>query len=76
MKLYARDTFISICVAVAAILIVVTLTMVVSQPANAKPEFAAQTGLPCGKCHQNPAGGGPRKPFGEKFKANGFKLSK
>lgn len=76
MKLCARDAFISICVAVAAILIGSIMTVIVSQPANAKPEFAAQTGLPCGKCHQNPAGGGPRKPFGEKFKANGFKLSK
>jgi hypothetical protein len=76
MKLHAKDAFISICAAAAAILIVGTMTMIVSHPANAKPEFAAQTGLPCGKCHQNPAGGGPRKPFGEKFKENGFKLSK
>ena len=45
-------------------------------PANAKPEFAAQTGLACGRCHVNPAGGGPLKPFGKKFKANGFKLKK
>jgi hypothetical protein len=45
-------------------------------PANAKPEFAAQTGLPCGRCHVNPAGGGKLKPFGQKFKANGFKLKK
>jgi hypothetical protein len=45
-------------------------------PANAKPEFAAKTGLACGQCHVNPAGGGPLKPFGKKFKANGFKLKK
>ena len=45
-------------------------------PANAKPEFAAQTGLPCGQCHQNPAGGGKLKSFGEKFKANGNKVPK
>ena len=44
--------------------------------ASAKPEFAAQTGKPCGACHQNPAGGGALKPFGEKFKANGNKLPK
>ena len=44
--------------------------------ANAKPEFAAQTGKPCGTCHQNPAGGGALKPFGEKFKANGNKMPK
>jgi hypothetical protein len=43
-------------------------------PANAKPEFSAQTKLPCGQCHSNPAGGGKLKSFGEKFKANGNKL--
>jgi len=43
-------------------------------PANAKPEFSAQTKLPCGQCHVNPAGGGKLKSFGEKFKANGNKL--
>jgi hypothetical protein len=43
---------------------------------SAKPEFAAQTGLPCGQCHTNQAGGGKLKPFGEKFKANGFKVKK
>ena len=43
-------------------------------PAAAKPEFAAQTGLPCGQCHSNPAGGGKLKAFGEKFKANGNKV--
>ena len=44
--------------------------------ANAKPEFAAQTGKACGACHQNPSGGGKLKPLGEKFKANGNKLPK
>lgn len=49
---------------------------VVSAPrsANAKPEFAAATGKPCATCHQNPAGGGPLKPFGAAFKANDYKL--
>jgi hypothetical protein len=53
------------------------IALIVSPPSvNAKPEFAAQTGLPCGQCHTNPAGGGKLKPFGEKFKANGFKVKK
>jgi hypothetical protein len=52
----------------------VTLALFGATPANAKPEFAAQTKLPCGQCHQNPAGGGKLKAFGEKFKANGNKL--
>jgi hypothetical protein len=51
-----------------------TLALVGTAPANAKPEFAAQTKLPCGQCHVNPAGGGKLKAFGEKFKANGNKL--
>jgi hypothetical protein len=50
--------------------------LMVSAPrsANAKPEFAAATGKPCGTCHQNPGGGGALKPFGEAFRANGYKL--
>jgi hypothetical protein len=42
--------------------------------ANAKPEFSAQTKLPCGQCHTNPSGSGKLKAFGEKFKANGYKV--
>ena len=30
--------------------------------------------LPCGAVPPNPAGGGKLKAFGEKFKANGFKV--
>ena len=33
------------------------LTIAAPQSANAKPEFAAATGKPCGACHANPAGG-------------------
>jgi hypothetical protein len=57
----------------AAILAAGAMFLIISPPANAKPEFAAKTGKPCGACHQNPAGGGALKPAGEKFKANGFK---
>jgi len=63
-----------LCGGAAAVLIAGAATVINLQPANAKPEFAAQTGKPCGFCHQNPAGGGALKPDGEKFKANGFKL--
>lgn len=59
-----------------ALLVSMTVALSVSTPATAKPEFAAQTGLPCGQCHQNPAGGGALKPFGTKFKDNGFKVKK
>jgi hypothetical protein len=44
------------------------------RPANALPAYAQQTGLACGRCHVNPAGGGPRNAFGKAFAANGHKL--
>ena len=50
------------------------VALVGTTPVNAKPEFSAQTKLPCGQCHVNPAGGGKLKAFGEKYKANGFKV--
>ncbi|MGO9774352.1 MAG: hypothetical protein ACLPSW_33335 [Roseiarcus sp.] len=53
--------------------VVVTLS---PRPANALPAYAAQTKLPCGKCHVNPAGGGPRNDFGKAFAANGHQLPK
>ncbi len=76
MILHAKKAVVLVCGTAAAILIASAMSLVVSSPANAKPEFAAQTGKPCGQCHQNPAGGGALKPYGQKFKANGYKLSK
>jgi hypothetical protein len=46
------------------------------QSATAKPEFTVSTSKPCVQCHQNPGGGGKLKPYGEAFKANGFKVKK
>ena len=74
MNSQVKKAFIGISVFAAAIVFVGAMSLIDSQRANAKPEFATQTGLPCGKCHQNPAGGGARKPFGDKFKENGFKV--
>jgi hypothetical protein len=48
--------------------------LLVPQRASALPAYAQQTGLACGKCHVNPAGGGARNAFGNKFQANGHKL--
>ena len=73
MKSIAKKAFALACGTAAAMLIVGTISLVGSQSASAKPEFAAQTGKPCGNCHQNPAGGGALKPAGQKFKDNGFK---
>jgi len=60
----------------AAIVTGGTITLVASNTAQAMPAYAAQTGLPCGKCHVNPAGGGQRTAFGKAFAANGHKLPK
>jgi len=73
MKAPAQKAFVGFCCAAAAALIVGATSLILSQPASAKPEFSAQTGKPCSNCHENPAGGGKLKPAGEKFKANGFK---
>lgn len=54
--------------------LIAATTLLSSHEAAAKPEFATQTKLPCGQCHANPGGSGKLKSFGEKFKANGFKL--
>ena len=51
-----------------------TMLFVLPRKAAATPVFAQQTGLPCGQCHENPAGGGKLKEFGQKFQANGNKL--
>ncbi len=58
----------------AAILIAGAVITVSPRQAQATPAYTAQTKLPCGKCHVNPAGGGPRNDFGNAFAANGHKL--
>jgi hypothetical protein len=58
----------------AAVLIVGAAATLSPRQAQALPAYAAQTGLPCGKCHENPAGGGPRNAFGQAFAANGHKV--
>jgi LPXTG-motif cell wall-anchored protein len=35
----------------------------------AMPQYAAATGQPCSTCHVNPAGGGARNAFGQRFEA-------
>jgi len=62
------------CALGLAALVAAAMLVATPREASAKPEFAAQTGLPCGQCHANPAGGGKLKSFGEKFKANGNKV--
>ena len=57
----------------AALIIWGIVSVVTTYPANAKPQFAAETKKPCGFCHTGPSGG-PLNPTGEKFKQNGYKL--
>ena len=44
------------------------------QPARATAAYSKQTGMACGRCHVNPAGGGPNTAFGKAFAANGHTL--
>jgi hypothetical protein len=60
--------------AVAALLFAATTLVVAPREAAATPAYAQQTGLPCGQCHVNKAGGGKLTAKGAKFKANGHKL--
>jgi hypothetical protein len=57
-----------------AIVLAGAAVMLTPRQAQALPKYAAQTGLPCGRCHVNPAGGGPRTSFGKSFAAHGHKL--
>ena len=61
--------------AAATALVVGFSAFVVPQQADALPAYATQTGLACGRCHVNPAGGGKRTAFGEAFLKNGHKVS-
>jgi hypothetical protein len=74
MKIFmtSRKLTVALLSAAAAAALLATASLI-AQPAAAKPEFTAQTKLPCGQCHVNPAGGDALKPFGQKFKQSGFK---
>ena len=57
-----------------AVLVAGAAATLLPRQAQATRAYAAQTGLPCGRCHVNPAGGGPNTAFGKVFAANGHKL--
>ena len=58
-----------------AVALVVALSVFADpRPANATASYAQQTGMACGRCHSNPAGGGGLTAFGKAFAANGHKL--
>jgi hypothetical protein len=60
--------------AIAGALLTLAATMFTPQSAAALPVYAARTGLPCGQCHIDPGGGGPRNAFGRAFARNGHQL--
>jgi hypothetical protein len=46
------------------------LTLALTPPARALPEYSAQTGEPCATCHTSPSGGGLRTPRGQAWVAD------
>ncbi len=60
--------------AMCGLLLAATMVVVAPREAAATPAYAQQTGLACGQCHVNPAGGGKLTSLGSKFQANGHKL--
>jgi hypothetical protein len=62
--------------ALVAGVIIATALVAAPQQAQAKPQYAAKEGKPCGYCHVNPAGGGPRNARGKRYQANGHKFKK
>ena len=65
----------------AGIILTATMLMlagvVFARQAQANNVFAQQTGVPCGGCHvYSIFGYGKLTAFGERFKANGYKLPK
>lgn len=60
----------------AAILMAGGAVILSPRPAQATMAYTAQTGLPCGKCHVNSAGGGALTAYGNAFAANGDKVPK
>ena len=57
-----------------AVAVVGLVAFSVPRPAGALSSYAQQTGLSCGRCHTNPAGGGKLTSFGSEFAANDHKV--
>ena len=57
-----------------ALAVTALLAFAVSEPAGALQSYTQKTGLSCGRCHTNPAGGGKLTAFGSEYAANGHKV--
>jgi hypothetical protein len=72
-----KSAILALATATAAAIFAAGMMLLSAAPtAQATPQFAQQTGLPCTRCHVKPTGGMPLKPFGKRFMANGNKLPK
>jgi hypothetical protein len=69
-------TFISMMTILCGAVSLAVAVLVAGAAATLLPRQAqvAQTGLPYGRRHVNPAGGGPNTAFGKAFAANSHKL--
>jgi mono/diheme cytochrome c family protein len=76
MKTHKKQWFVISCSTAAALVVAGATSLIISRPAAATAQFAAETKQACGACHTNPQGGGALTPLGEKFKANGNKMPK
>jgi hypothetical protein len=72
---HARDVLVGAIAVISAAWIFAIVACLDSETAQALPIYAERTGLPCGQCHIDPHGGGPRTAFGRAFAANGHRLS-
>jgi hypothetical protein len=61
--------------ALAAVILLAGL-IVAPRSAAALPAYAQKEGKPCGYCHINAAGGGPRNGRGQQYQANGHSFKK
>lgn len=59
---------------IMAPLLIAMTSLLIPCSATATEKYAAETGVPCAKCHQYPTGDTRLTPFGKAFVANGFKL--
>lgn len=74
MKFKEKQWFVFTCGTAAALVIASATSLLISRPAVATAQFAAETKQTCAACHTNPQGGGALTVLGEKFKANGNKM--
>jgi hypothetical protein len=57
-----------------ATLLVATTMVLAPREAAATAAYGQQTGMACGQCHVNPAGGGKLTTFGMNWQAKGHQL--